>query len=174
MRCRVAPGGSCRAETYEFVVRASDEAEREKNIRRLFEDFVSLAEELESSGLFRTQDIVLSAGGSAYFDLAAETLTSVKFGRPVIPLIRSGCYLTFDHGWLPGHLERMRARSSVVRDVPGSPVPALEVWAYIQARPESGRAFATMGKRDVSFDIGFPQPLFWFRPGHHQRRQLLY
>jgi D-serine dehydratase len=45
--------------------------------------------------------------------------------------------------------------------------PALEVWAYVQARPEPDLAIVTMGKRDCGFDAGFPVPLAWFRPGQH-------
>ena len=43
--------------------------------------------------------------------------------------------------------------------------PALEVWAYVQSRPENGRTILTMGKRDVSYDSSLPVPLRWYRPG---------
>jgi D-serine dehydratase len=48
---------------------------------------------------------------------------------------------------------------------------ALELWAYVQSTPEPGLAIATLGKRDVSFDVHMPLPQHWFRPGVHARPQ---
>lgn len=45
------------------------------------------------------------------------------------------------------------------------PVHALEVWAYVQSRPEAEKAILAMGKRDVSYDSRMPEPLYWHRPG---------
>jgi D-serine dehydratase len=45
---------------------------------------------------------------------------------------------------------------------------ALEVWAYVQSRPEDGRLIVNIGKRDISFDAGMPVPLRWYRPGEMQ------
>ena len=42
--------------------------------------------------------------------------------------------------------------------------PALEVWAYVQSRPEPGKVILTMGRRDVSFDSRLPEAERWFRP----------
>ena len=43
--------------------------------------------------------ILLSAGGSGYFDLVARGFAGVgALSRPVLPVLRSGCYLTSDHG----------------------------------------------------------------------------
>ena len=44
-------------------------------------------------------------------------------------------------------------------------IPALEIWACVQSRPDPTRAFATMGKRDVSYDLHMPMPIAWVRPG---------
>lgn len=152
-------------ETYEYVVSGSTEDERETNITRLFADFVSVAEQLDAQGSFRAEQVILSAGGSAYLDLAAEAVTRAKLRSPVVPVIRSGCYLTYDHGWLPGYFERMCTRSRLIRGIEGAPMPALEVWGYVQSRPEATRAFAAFGKRDVSSDIQPPHPTAWVRPG---------
>ncbi len=54
---------------------------------------------------------------------------------------------------------------TALRLPPGGSKPALEVWAYVQSRPESGRTILTMGKRDVSYDASLPVPLHWYRPG---------
>jgi D-serine dehydratase len=41
---------------------------------------------------------------------------------------------------------------------------ALEVWAYVQSRPERTKAILTAGKRDLSYDVDLPVPLKWVRP----------
>ncbi len=38
-------------------------------------------------------------------------------------------------------------------------MPALEVWAYVQSRPEPELAIAAFGKRDASYDAGLPVPI---------------
>ena len=43
-------------------------------------------------------EFVLSGGGSAYFDLVAERFKNVELSVPVRVLLRSGCYITNDHG----------------------------------------------------------------------------
>jgi D-serine dehydratase len=158
-------------ETYEFVVPARDDEERDRNIVALFEEFAALAQELDRAGLFRGPQVILSAGGSTYFDVAAKSLTAIRLSRPTLPLIRAGCYLTHDYGWMPGYLERMRKRSPVVASIPGRLEDALEIWGQVQSRPESQLALITVGKRDVSYDLRLPQPKLWFRPGVHPRPQ---
>jgi D-serine deaminase-like pyridoxal phosphate-dependent protein len=99
--------------------------------------------------MFETDSVVVTAGGSTYFDAVADVLTigSVA-GRRVRTIVRSGCYLTHDHG--------VYARTSPLR---GGLRPALEVWAQVMSRPERDLALLTMGRRDVSFDQDMPVPL---------------
>jgi D-serine deaminase-like pyridoxal phosphate-dependent protein len=99
--------------------------------------------------LFETESVVVTAGGSTYFDAVADVLAiGAVAGRPVRTIVRSGCYLTHDHG--------LYARTSPLRD---GLRPALEVWAQVMSRPEPGLALLTMGRRDVSFDQDMPVPL---------------
>ena len=96
---------------------------------------------------------IVSAGGSASFDVVARELTAA--GRtPAQVILRSGAYLTYDHG-LYGRV------SPAARDVPGAPAlrPALELWAQVLSRPEPGLALLGAGRRDVGFDSGLPVPL---------------
>jgi D-serine deaminase-like pyridoxal phosphate-dependent protein len=98
---------------------------------------------------FQTESVIVTAGGSTYFDAVAEVLTigSVA-GRDVRTIVRSGCYLTHDHG--------LYARTSPLRE---GLRPALEVWAQVTSRPEHDLALLTMGRRDVSFDQDMPVPI---------------
>jgi D-serine deaminase-like pyridoxal phosphate-dependent protein len=99
--------------------------------------------------LFETDSVMVTAGGSTYFDAVADVLAvGPVAGRTVRTVVRSGCYLTHDHG--------LYARTSPLRD---GLRPALEVWAQVMSRPEPDLALLTMGRRDVSFDQDMPVPL---------------
>ena len=119
---------------------------------------------IDALGLF-TGDIVLSAGGSAFFDLVALGFEKVALSRPVLRVLRSGCYLTHDQFGYANDLQRV-LRERRVSLPEGSLRPALELWSYVQSRPDPDKAILTLGKRDVGYDAGWPQPLAWFRPGH--------
>ena len=59
--------------------------------------------------LFETDSVVVTAGGSTYFDAVADVLTTGSVaGRRVRTIVRSGCYLTHDHG--------LYARTSPLRE----------------------------------------------------------
>jgi D-serine dehydratase len=96
---------------------------------------------------------IVTAGGSAYFDVIAAELTAP--GRtPVQVILRSGAYLTYDHGFYG-------TVSPAGRGAPGGPAlrPALELWARVLSRPEPGVALLGAGRRDAGFDMGLPVPL---------------
>ncbi len=109
--------------------------------------------------------VVLSAGGSAYFDRVGERFRKADLGgRARVIVIRSGCYLTHDDiGYNAAH--RRIIAETALKLPAGELSPALEVWASVQSRPEPDKALLTMGKRDVSHDAGLPVPLKWHRPG---------
>jgi D-serine deaminase-like pyridoxal phosphate-dependent protein len=97
--------------------------------------------------------VVLSAGGSAFFDLVVKVLgpaAAVHGGRV---LLRSGAVVTHDDGTY--------ATTTPFTRVPdeGSLTAALEVWAQVLSTPEPGLAIIGAGKRDVPYDVGLPIPL---------------
>ncbi|MGH3321092.1 MAG: alanine racemase [Streptosporangiaceae bacterium] len=98
--------------------------------------------------------LVLTAGGSAYFDVVVRELTDAGGSGDVAVVLRSGCYVTHDHGAYAetSPFERGTAGS-------GRLVPALELWARVLSRPEPGLAYLDAGRRDVAFDEGMPIPL---------------
>ncbi|PUB32255.1 D-serine deaminase-like pyridoxal phosphate-dependent protein [Promicromonospora sp. AC04] len=101
--------------------------------------------------------VVLSAGGSAFADVVARHLAvpvqdAAGDGVPTRVVLRSGAYVTHDHGhylhadpWTRMGVEPLR--------------PAITVWASVLSTPEPGLAICGMGRRDVSFDIDLPTPL---------------
>jgi D-serine dehydratase len=103
------------------------------------------------------QPPLLSFGGSAFLDCAHDLAQTVAQEFRVI--IRSGCYVTHDHGFYEHKHTAARIRAAGASKFPEFK-PALELWSYVQSIPEANRAYLTFGKRDCSFDIGPPIPLF--------------
>lgn len=104
-------------------------------------------------------EYLLSAGGSLYFDVVAEVFGAVReAGRPVRTVLRSGAYLTHDHG-LYCRLSPLGAAED------GGFIPAGEVWAQVLSVPEPGLVILNAGRRDVPYDQGLPMPLGVRRDG---------
>lgn len=104
------------------------------------------------AGAFETDDVLVTAGGSTYFDLVADVLTGGwPTGLAVRTVLRSGCYLTHDDGLYDRTSPLNRAGT-------GGLTPAMSVWSQVLSRPEDGLALLGMGRRDVSFDQGMPVP----------------
>jgi D-serine dehydratase len=131
----------------------------------------ALVLEADDEGLFGTPDVLVTAGGSGFFDLVAQGFKSLHgLSRPLRPVLRSGCYLTSDHGMYQVQLQKLDQREGLA---PGQGLrPALEIWSVVQSRPEPGLAILTMGKRDASHDAGLPVPLWSHRPGPGAPRAL--
>jgi D-serine deaminase-like pyridoxal phosphate-dependent protein len=95
-------------------------------------------------------EFLLTAGGSAYFDRVVAVLgpAAERLGGRL--LLRSGCYVTHDHGVYE------RTGPGARGALEGAFEPALEVWAPVLSRPEAGRALVGAGKRDLAYDMGLP------------------
>jgi D-serine dehydratase len=134
---------------------------------------VEMAKACAAENLFAPGRIMLSAGGSAFFDQVTKAFRAAGLEREVEVVLRSGCYLTHDSKMYRQLFEQMRDRGPEIDRLGDGLQPALELWAYVQSTPEPGLAIATLGKRDVSFDVHLPVPEQWFRPGLHERPQPL-
>lgn len=142
-------------------------------IDAVLQTIVTVAKSAAGEGLFAAdRPVVLSAGGSAFFDRVGEVFSAANFDRPVRRLLRSGCYLSHDSTNYSASFARIRKETTL--SLPeGGLEHALEIWAAVQSRPEAARCIVTMGKRDASFDTGWPVPLMWFRPGLHDAPQAI-
>jgi D-serine dehydratase len=89
------------------------------------------------------------------FDLVMPLLRTQDLSKPVRGVLRSGCYVTHDHG----HYARLLAQVERREGLQSSLLPAMEVWSLVQSVPEPGLALLTCGRRDVGFDIEMPIPL---------------
>jgi D-serine deaminase-like pyridoxal phosphate-dependent protein len=107
------------------------------------------------AAVFETDTVIVTAGGSTYFDAVAEMLTGDwPAGMRVRTVLRSGAYLTHDDGLYQRSSPLSRPGSG-----PDRLLPALHVWAQVVSLPEPDLAVLTMGRRDVSFDQELPAPL---------------
>jgi D-serine deaminase-like pyridoxal phosphate-dependent protein len=94
--------------------------------------------------------LLVSAGGSAYFDAVTDVLAGPwPAGRQTRVLLRSGAYLTHDDGFYAEKTPFNRVDEGALR-------PAFEIWAQVVSTPEPGLALVGMGKRDAPFDEGLP------------------
>lgn len=119
-------------------------------IRAFLDDVRALATALIDAG--RATELVVSAGGSAYFDVVVERLAGWPPDAHVTVLLRAGCYLTHD----VGHYERLSPFA-------GAPAErrfrsAIEVWGAVLSTPEPGLAIVGLGRRDVPSDLDLPSP----------------
>jgi D-serine dehydratase len=151
-------------EGYEGLFVSEHAANDTAAVSGYLEGVLELYECLKAEDLFADPDqVIVSAGGSAYYDLVAKVMAGGA--NPVVPILRSGCYLTHDSGFYRRLLERMEDRTAA--EPPPRLIPALEIWSRVISRPQPDQAIVLMGKRDVSYDIDLPSVRWWFREGHH-------
>jgi len=153
---------------FEGLLSADDPAAEQTRVVAFLDSIVECAEACDREDLFGPGPILLSAGGSAFYDLAVARLSRRQLQRESKLVIRSGCYLTQDGGPYERAFARILARAPGAREQGEGLRPALELWAQVLSRPEPTRAVANLGKRDASFDAGLPRPFAFFRVGLHQ------
>ncbi|GAA3481418.1 amino acid deaminase [Streptomyces yanii] len=96
--------------------------------------------------------IVISAGGSAWFDAVADVFAEIPdLTRPVCKLLRSGAYISHDDG----HYRHLTPFNRVPEE--GALQPAFRLWAQVVSRPSDEQAFVNAGKRDAAYDLDLPQ-----------------
>ena len=158
-------------ETFEGVFSGGDHPGIEIAVHGMMDTVVALARTGCDEGWFAPGEVVLSAGGSAFFDIAANVLGAVNGARQIRAVMRSGCYLSHDSLHYARMQSRIRQRCGAMWGVGPGLRNALEVWTHVQSLPEASRAICAAGKRDLSHDLELPQPLWWFRPGLHDAPQ---
>jgi D-serine deaminase-like pyridoxal phosphate-dependent protein len=123
-------------------------------IRTFVQELADTLRELDTDALLdpRSPYFVLTCGGSEQVDVVTSVLREApECSRPVRSVLRSGSYITHDHGLYA-------ETSSLAPQLR----PAIEVWCQVLSLPEPGLALIGAGRRDVSFDAGLPTAL-WHR-----------
>lgn len=117
------------------------------------------------------EPVVVTAGGSSFLDVVLAELPGpltvpgtagtdgpdgAALTRDVRVVVRSGAYVTHDHGFC--------ARMDPWDRIPGGePMHAAAVvWGQVLSVPEPGLVLCGVGRRDVSYDIDLPTAL-WLR-----------
>lgn len=133
---------------YEGEVPRADPERVRAWLRRL----TALASDFDKAGRFAGLDeIVVSAGGSAWFDAVADVFAELpELSLPVLKLLRSGAYVSHD----AGHYRRVTPFNRVPEE--GSLHPAFRLWAQVVSRPSPEQAFVNAGKRDAAYDLDLP------------------
>ena len=96
-------------ECYEGLMLSNSEEDAQR-VDALLDNVRAVATACDAEGLFAGPEIILSAGGSAAFDIVARDLP-LRMSKPVTTILRSGCYITHDSGTYERFFERVRARS---------------------------------------------------------------
>ncbi|GAA2320680.1 amino acid deaminase [Streptomyces kunmingensis] len=124
-----------------------------ERVRAWLRRLVALAADLDKGGRFAGLDeIVVSAGGSAWFDAVADVFAEIpELTVPVLKLLRSGAYVSHDDG----HYRHLTPFNRVPEE--GALHPAFRLWAQIVSRPTPEQAFTNAGKRDAAYDIDLPE-----------------
>ncbi|MGW2562455.1 alanine racemase [Streptomyces sp. NPDC001514] len=123
-----------------------------ERVRDWLRRLVSLATAFDKDGRFAgTEEIVVSAGGSAWFDTVAEVFAEIpELSVPVLKLLRSGAYVSHDDG----HYKHLTPFNRVPQE--GALEPAFRLWAQVVSRPTPQQAFTNAGKRDAAYDLDLP------------------
>ncbi len=144
-------------ECYEGGLGQCDSAHDIDAVSALVRSVQALVQQIDAQNLWGGDEILLSAGGSAVFDLVIPMLKTQVKNRSVQGVLRSGCYVTHDHWNYARYLKLVEAREGLSESLQ----PALEIWTQVQSVPEPGLAILTAGRRDLSFDQCMPMPVRW-------------
>ena len=99
---------------------------------------VELTHAIAAAQLFEpAPEVIVTAGGSAYFDVVVDHFSRVEIDLPVRVVIRPGCYISHDDGTLHS-ASPMGACPRTAHDE--RLLAAIEVWGVVLSRPEPGLA----------------------------------
>ncbi len=109
--------------------------------------------------LYGLDEVIITAGGSAYFDEVASVLAQLRSEATaedpqVQVVLRSGAYIIHDDGFY-------RVISPLGRSNPDADQAlraGMHAWVRVVSQPEPGLALLDAGKRDLPFDEGMPVP----------------
>ncbi|CQR62169.1 amino acid deaminase [Streptomyces leeuwenhoekii] len=123
-----------------------------ERVRAWLGRLVALAAGFDADGRFAgLEEIVVSAGGSAWFDAVADVFAGIpELSRPVLKVLRSGAYVSHDDG----HYREVTPFNRIPGE--GTLQPAFRLWTQVVSRPSAEQAFANAGKRDAAYDLHLP------------------
>jgi D-serine deaminase-like pyridoxal phosphate-dependent protein len=138
---------------YEGLMHHDPDAASPAGLRPFLDELGAAATSLAEQGLFDDAEPLVTAGGSSYFDVVCERLGPSRLGAPFRTVLRSGCYVSHDHGMYQ-RTSPLDGRAPAT-DGPRFR-PALELVAHVLSTPEPGLAIVGFGRRDVPTDDQLP------------------
>lgn len=140
---------------YEGVIEGKGQEQTREAVDTFLNHVRTWTQVLVHEGAFAgTAELIVTAGGSAFFDRVVASLAAPwDIEMPVRMVLRSGCYVTHDSGFYDQCSPLGRGKRG-----PSGFQPALELWSQVLSRPQPELAILGFGKRDTSFDLGYPTP----------------
>jgi len=159
----------CGIECYEGTINLKDAGETIRAVDRFLDFVLEVLDRARTMQAFASRrEVLLTAGGSSYFDRVVEKFAPAQRAPATRVVLRGGSYLTYDHGFYRRKMQDLKRRGGLVTgsgivDPTAAFQPALELWALVQSLPDPGTAIMTMGVRDLPFDLDYPVPLRQYR-----------
>ena len=152
-------------EVYENVFPTNDLESRLNLIDATLDHVRKTVVALDLRKMFAGPEIIVSGGGSLYFDrVVAQLATGWAASLPVRLVLRCGSYIAQDDSAYE-ELSPLAGRAEPNAGDGGRLEQALEAWGRVLSRPESELAVVGLGKRDVAHDRGLPRPFAVKRRG---------
>jgi D-serine dehydratase len=158
-------------EGFEGIIAEATPQASAARVREFLGFLLDIARRCEGESLFAAGKVIISAGGTEYFDLVADILPRSGLTCETQIIIRSGCYLTHDSDLFGDLHRKLEERTPAAKVLGAPPRAALEIWTHVLSRPEPTRAILGLGKRDAGHDARLPLAVLWFRPDLHERPQ---
>lgn len=138
---------------YEGALAHTPDPDSRHIVANYLRELARLHTRLTESALYPdTSTPIVTAGGSAYFDVVAAELGQLSTAGTRV-LLRSGAYQIHDDGFYR-HISPLGAHP---RTDGRALHPAMHGWVRVTSTPEPGLALADAGKRDLPFDEGLPE-----------------
>jgi D-serine dehydratase len=118
-------------ECYEGGVARCDSAHDAQEVTALLRRVTEVVRAVDAENLLADDELLVTAGGSAVFDLVLPLLRTQGLSRPLVGVLRSGCYITHDHGNYARFLKQLEQREGLTSSLRA----ALSVWTMVQSVP---------------------------------------
>jgi D-serine dehydratase len=151
-------------ECYEGGAARCESEHDRREVSALIQRVTQLVRYCDNEALFQGEELLITAGGSAVFDLVLPLLNLKSLKHTLRGVLRSGCYVTHDHGNYARYVRLLEQREGLDTSLRA----ALEVWAMVQSVPEPGLALLSCGRRDISYDLEMPLPQRYCQRGERE------
>lgn len=133
---------------YEGIITHDTDSAAVAMIREYLDAMARLHRSLLES--YETDAPIVTAGGSAYFDLVAEVLDPARIeGDGTQVVVRSGAVVTHDDGIYVDLTPAASREGPMLQS-------AMNVWSRVISTPEPTIAYLDSGRRDLPADEGWP------------------